>query len=178
MIYRSLTYSVKYICTREEACNLYMLLFFLKIETYCRTLRRIIHALWLHVTWGRLSTLGLPITYTRTHVHMHTAMFKKRFVGDMCTPYRKKITSNQDHVGRVQRFSYGGGWRGLRMSMEFETVAIATPCFLAKGCSYIWGSLPSLLFYPSSNSMGDLRALLRKSHDRDLQNMKRKELLL
>lgn len=66
-------------------------------------------------------------------------MLKKYFVGDMCAPYRKKITPNQDRVGRVQRFSYGGDWRELRVSMEFETVAIATPCFLAKGCS--WGSL-------------------------------------
>jgi len=93
-------------------------------------------------------------------------MFKKRFVGDMCTPYRKKITSNQDHVGRVQRFSYdrgGGGWRGLRMSMEFETVAIATPCFLAKGCSYIWGSLPSLLFYPSRLTRREIYTRLRAS---------------
>ena len=44
-------------------------------------------------------------------------------------------------------------WRGLEgvtlVSMEFETVAMATPCFLAKGCS--WGSLP-FLFYPSSNA--------------------------
>jgi len=84
-----------------------------------------------------------PITRTRT-------MLKKCFVGDMCTPYRKKITSNQDRVGCVhERFSYGAGWRELRVSMEFETVAMATPCFLAKGCS--WGSLP-FLFYPSSNA--------------------------
>jgi len=95
------------------------------------------------VTEKRFSTLESPFTN-------HTHMLKKCFVGDMCTPYRKKITSNQDRVGCVhERFSYGAGWRELRVSMEFETVAMATPCFLAKGCS--WGSLP-FLFYPSSNA--------------------------
>lgn len=80
-----------------------------------------------------------PTIRTHRFSPTHTAMLKKYFVGDMCAPYRKKITPNQDRVGRVQCFSYGGGWRELRVSMEFETVAIATPCFLAKGCS--WGSL-------------------------------------
>lgn len=64
--------------------------------------------------------------------HTHTAMFKKCFVGDMCVPYRKKITSNQDRVGRVQRFSYDKGWRGLRVSMEFETSSWQPHAFLPR----------------------------------------------
>jgi len=51
-----------------------------------------------------------PTTRTRRHLPTHTAMLKKCFVGDMCTPYRKKITSNQDRVGCVQALLI---WRGL-----------------------------------------------------------------
>lgn len=109
-------------------------------------------------------TLHLRISLHQSHAHIGVRprtrpCSKKYFVGDMCAPYRNKITPNQDRVGRVQCFSYGGGWRELRVSMEFETVAIATPCFLAKGCS--WGSLFPLLFYPSSNAIGNLRAFSR-----------------
>lgn len=50
-----------------------------------------------------------PTTRTQWHSPTHTAMFKKCF-GDMCTPYRKKITSNQDRVGCVQALLI---WRGL-----------------------------------------------------------------
>jgi len=54
-------------------------------------------------TWRRrFSTLEPPFTN-----HTHTAAC---FVGDMCTPYRKKITSNQDRVGCVQALLI---WRGL-----------------------------------------------------------------
>lgn len=88
-------------------------------------------------------------------------MLEERLVGDMCAPYRKKITPNQDRRTRAALLIWRGledAGGGLRVSMEFETVAIATPCFFSKGCSR--GSLP-LLFYPESNAIGNLRAFSR-----------------
>jgi len=102
-----------------------------KNRRYHRNSWKTMNELWLHER--RLSTLALPFSdYTRTHNYSstHTAMFKKCFVGDMCVPYRKKITPNQDRVGRVQRFSYDKGWRGLRVSMEFETSSWQPHAFL------------------------------------------------
>lgn len=100
----------------------------------------------------RLFTLEPPFTNRHSHTRRRspTHMLKKCFVGDMCTPYRKKITSNQDRVGCVQALLIWRGLEGVTCVYGIRNGRHSNPMLPCQGM-FMGGSLP-FLFYPSSNA--------------------------
>lgn len=117
--------------------------------------------LWLHVTWRRLSTLELPSTnHTHTsvfaHAHGHAQkIFRRRHV----RPLSEKNNAQSGSRRTRAMLLIWRGLEGVTCVYGIRNGRHSNPMLPCQGM--LMGESLPLLFYPSSNAIGNLRAFSR-----------------